>query len=203
MCIRDSTWTPSQTPTATSTATQQATATATATSTSIATATHTATATATNTPTRTPTATATATHTASPTSTATNTATPTRTPTATPTATLSPYGAIQGIVFHDVNSDGVYTLGTDLALANGRVELRNPNGGLIGLQVTTSNGRYLFDFLAPNVTYRVTEFAPPGFAAASNNDNSYLVSAGYPVTVDFAPRPVRSLFLPIVVKGQQ
>ena len=197
------TWTPSQTPTATSTATQQATATATATSTSIATATHTATATATNTPTRTPTATATATHTASPTSTATNTATPTRTPTATPTATLSPYGAIQGIVFHDVNSDGVYTLGTDLALANGRVELRNPNGGLIGLQVTTSNGRYLFDFLAPNVTYRVTEFAPPGFAAASNNDNSYLVSAGYPVTVDFAHRPVRSLFLPIVVKGQQ
>ena len=39
--------------------------------------------------------------------------------TPTPTATLSPYGAIQGIIFHDVNQDGIYTLGTDLPLHNG------------------------------------------------------------------------------------
>ncbi len=197
------TWTPSQTPTATSTATQLATATPTATNTPTATATRTPTATATNTPTRTPTATATATHTSTPTATATNTATPTRTPTATPTATLSPYGAIQGIVFHDVNEDGIYTLGTDLALPNGRVELSNQAGQLIGLQVTTSSGRFLFDFLAPNAAYRVKEVAPSGFAAAPNNDASYFVTAGYPVTVDFAHRPMRSLFLPMISKGQQ
>ena len=99
--------------------------------------------------------------------------------------------------------DGVYTLGTDLALANGRVELSNQSGQLIGLQVTTSNGRFLFDFLAPNAAYRVKEFAPSGFAAAPNNDASYFVTAGYPVTVDFAHRPVRSLFLPMISKGQQ
>lgn len=94
-------------------------------------------------------------------------------------------------------------MGTDLALPNGRVELRNSGGQLIGLQVTTGNGRYLFDFLAPNAAYRVTEIAPAGFAAAPNNDASYFVTAGYPVTVDFAHRPVRSLFLPMVTKGQQ
>ncbi|MCB0228017.1 MAG: hypothetical protein KDH90_02595 [Anaerolineae bacterium] len=195
------TWTPSQTPTNTPTATQLATNTPTATNTATATATRTSTPTATSTPTRTPTATATATRTSTPTATATNTATPTRTPTATPTATLSPYGAIQGIVFHDVNEDGVYTLGIDLALASGRVELYNPAGTLIGLQVTTGNGRYLFDFLAPNAAYRVKETAPAGFAAATNNDATYFVTAGYPVTVDFAHRPLRSLFLPLVTKG--
>ena len=111
---------------------------------------------------------------------------------------MSPYGALQGIVFHDVDADGVYTLGIDQALSNGRVELRNSAGTLIGLQVTTNNGRYLFDFLAPNATYRVTEYAPAGYAAAPNNDESYLVTAGYPVTVDFAHRPLRSIFLPLV-----
>ena len=140
---------------------------------------------------------------ATPTSTPTHTATPTRTPTSTPTATLSPYGAIQGIVFHDVDGNGSYTLGTDLPLARGRVELRNQAGQLIGLQVTTSNGHYLFDFLQPNTAYRLTETAPDGYVEASNNDANYFVTAGYPVTVNFAHLPARSMYLPMVIKDRQ
>jgi hypothetical protein len=194
------TWTPSPTHTTTPTATPQvtdtptATPSPTATETPTATPTATATATATNTPTPTHTPSPTATATATPTSTATNT--PTATPTATPTRV--PYGIVQGRVFHDVDDNGTYTPGVDQPLAGGRIELYNLSGQLLNLQVTASNGLYIFTFLEPNRTYRVVETAPPGFAPAQYNDINVFVEAGVPVTLDFGHQAYRYQYLPLM-----
>ncbi|MFZ2359110.1 MAG: SdrD B-like domain-containing protein [Anaerolineae bacterium] len=192
------TWTPSPTRTTTPTSTPDATNTPTATPSP--TSTHTPTAT----PTHTSTATATPTATASPTATATRTptATPTNTPTATatPTATRVPYGIVQGRVFHDVNQNGSYNPGVDQPLSGGRVELYNLAGQLLNLQVTGANGLYSFTFLTPNLTYRVVQTAPPGYAPAQFNDVNVFVEAGIPVVMDFGHQPYHYQYLPGVIR---
>jgi len=111
-----------------------------------------------------------------------------------------PYGIVQGRVFHDVDKNGIYNPGVDLPLAGGRVELYNLAGQLLNLQVTAVNGLYNFSFLAPNLTYRVVETAPPGFAPAQYNDVNVFVEAGIPVVMDFGHQPYNYQFVPGVYR---
>ena len=206
---------PSRTATPTRTNTPTSTTTPTATTSPTATSTPTDVATSTSTPSQTPTATPThtssptPTHTATPTNTSTPTATPTHTPTATPTqtptptatATRVPYGTISGLVYHDLDGNGVYSPNVDLPLSGARVELYNQSGGLSSLIITPANGRFSFDFLDPNLTYRIKEFPPRGFSAASNDDLSLFITAGNPVTITYGHRVLQSVFIPAVVKN--
>jgi hypothetical protein len=164
------TWTPSSTPTWTPTSTH----------------------------TPTPTPTATATETPTPTSTATPTDTPS--PTATATITRSPYGILTGMVYEDINGNGVYNPDTDAPLAGGRVELFDQTGQLIGLQITQSNGLYSFSFLSANRTYRLREIAPEGYLAAPVNDISLYVPAGTPINLNFGHTRLKRVYLPILQK---
>jgi hypothetical protein len=113
-----------------------------------------------------------------------------------------PYGTISGLVYRDVDSNGAYTPGVDTPLANARVELYNQSGGLVGLVVTPANGRYRFDFLDPNRTYRLKETPPSGYAAAPNDDQSVFILAGEPVTIDFGHLVLRYVYMPSLEKNQ-
>ena len=81
------------------------------------------------------------------------------------------------------------------------MELYNQSGGLSGLIITPANGRFNFDFLDPDRTYRIKEFPPQGFAPASNGDLSLFITAGNPVTINYAHLVLQSVFIPAVVKN--
>lgn len=113
-----------------------------------------------------------------------------------------PYGAIRGLAYHDRDGNGIYAPGIDLPLSNARVELYNQSGGLLGMFLTPTNGRFLFDFLDPDRTYRIKEFPPTGFATTVNDDSSLFITAGEPVTIDFGHVPLQSVFIPAIQKAQ-
>ena len=112
-----------------------------------------------------------------------------------------PYGTISGLAYHDMDGNGVYSSNVDLPLSGARLELYNQSGGLSGLIVTPTNGRFSFDFLDPNRTYRIKEFPPRGFSPASNDDMSLFITAGNPVTINYAHLVLQSVFIPAVEKN--
>ena len=81
------------------------------------------------------------------------------------------------------------------------MELYNQSGGLSGLIITPANGRFSFDFLDPNRTYRIKEFPPHGYAPASNDDLSLFITAGNPVTINYGHLVMQSVFIPAVEKN--
>ncbi len=176
--------TPTPTPTATPTATLTPTATPTFTPTATPTLTPTETATPTATATFTPTATPTYTPTATPTPTATATATPTETATPTPTPTATPStGNLQGRVFWDGNTNGVYDSGADMPLNRALVSLKTNSGSDIRAQTTESDGAYRFSELTPG-TYLVHAEGPAGFVVNAS-DIAVAVRANVTLLLDF------------------
>lgn len=157
-----------------------------------------ATATPTTPPTATPTATFGATATPTPTRTASPTATVTQTPSPTATATRLPYGKVQGTVYLDVNGNGSFDPGVDTTLAGARIELFK-GSQQVGLRVTSSNGRYVLDYLEPG-SYRIVETAPPGFTTARPNDISLAIQAGSAINIDFGHLEQILLYLPLIQK---
>ncbi len=133
-----------------------------------------------STPTPTPTATSTPTATRTPTP--EHTPTPTSTPTATP-----PWGGIEGIVFHDLNADGLYQWG-EPPLAGALITLRTEGGAQIATRLTQSSGRYSFLYLDPGMYY-VTETDPPGYTSTAN---SFRITAipNWTFTISFADYPI-------------
>jgi hypothetical protein len=145
-----------------------------------------------------------------PTSTPTpQTPTPTNTPfggaTPTPTAT-STFGAVEGIVFDDLNTNGRRDAG-ELGLAGAVVELWQ-GSTLVGRQNTPGSGLYGFIGLSVG-TYTVKEIDPAGFLSSPGSPNEVsgvLAVAGRTTVVDFAdydPRvvtPPKYLHLPIIFK---
>lgn len=172
----------------------------------LATGTPTLTPTITPTPSRTPTPTAAATSTPTATPTATTTATPTHTPTvtpsptATPTATRPAGGTLVGVVYHDVDQSGAFNPAVDRPLAGARLELYDQAGQLLSSQITTASGVYSFTSLALNRTYRLLEFAPPGFSPASNRDVTVTVANTAPIYTNFGHWQGFFLYVPLITR---
>lgn len=188
--------TPTSTPTATSPATRTPTATSTPTRTPTATSTSTATSlatdepTVTSTPTRTPTATATV----------TSTRTPTATPTWTPVGQQT--GILRGIVFDDLNRDGLRQ-GNEPGLADVRVRATSSdaaNQGQFWETQSVSNGSYIL-FL-PQGNYTARSFTPAGWIPTSPETIPFSLSSTIPlVETNFAYRPADKVWLPLVTRG--
>jgi len=146
---RTPTPTPTETPTATPTETPTETPTPTPTG---------------PTPTPTPTATGTV-----PAPTATPTATPTSTSTPTPTVTPTPLcPGIQGVVFNDLNCDGVRNPG-EPGLAGAEITLKDNALNTLATYTTGPDGVYFFYSLAPG-DYSVVERNPPGYDESCTSD---------------------------------
>jgi cell division septation protein DedD len=167
---------PPRTPTPTATATPTATPTETPTDTPTPTPTG-------PTPTPTPTATGTV-----PAPTATPTATPTGTSTPTPTTTPTlPCPGIQGVVFNDLNGNGVRDPG-ESGLAGAEITLKDSTLTPVATYVTGPDGVYFFYNLAPG-DYSVVERNPPGYDEATTSDVWGIRLLGcHIVTVDFGDR---------------
>jgi len=107
-------------------------------------------------PTETPTATATSTPTETPTPTYTPTATPTLRPTPTPTSTT---GEIVGVVFNDLDRDGIQDSGEPGMQA----QLQLKRAGVVSRTADTDGaGHYLFAGVAPGL-WSVNLLVPAGF----------------------------------------
>lgn len=172
----------------------------------LATGTPTLTPTITPTPSRTPTPTEAATSTPTATPTRTATATPTRTPTATPsptatpTATRPPGGSLVGLTYHDVDENNVFNPAVDRLLAGARLELYDQAGQFLAAQVTTSSGVYSFTSLPLGRTYRLLEFAPPGYSPAPNRDLTVTVTGTGPIYTNFGHLQGFRFFVPLVTR---
>lgn len=135
----------------------------------------------------------TATPTVTPTSTMSPTPTPTRTPTILPTPTVTPTGTptplpnsghIGGVVFHDLDGDGIRDEG-EPGLSAAIADLLAPEGGLIAQFTTAADGAFSFR----NVTagaYRLQETDPPGYTSPpSSNFVDFTLLAGATFLFDF------------------
>ena len=72
-----------------------------------------------------------------------------------------PPASVSGIVWVDMNKNGVYEPG-ELLLQNVKIELRDANGNVVRTTYTDQNGYYIFSGLAPGV-YRIFEYQPEGY----------------------------------------
>lgn len=138
----------------------------------------------------TPTPTSTSTPTVSPTPTATATPTISPTPTATPTGTPTPLpntGHVGGVVFHDLDGDGIRDAG-EPGLPAAVVDLLAAGGGLIAQFTTAADGAFSFR----NVTagaYHLQETDPPGYTSPpSSNAVDFNLLAGATFLFDFPDR---------------
>ncbi len=134
-----------------------------------------------------PTFTPTWTPTITPTPVATPTFTPTFTPSPTPTL-ANPYGRIYGVVWEDVNKDGIRDV-SEPYLAGAKLYLYDASNNLLAMRVTLNDGYYEFSALDPG-SYRIVEEDPPGYTSSSPNDVGPIpIRAGSSVRVDFGDYP--------------
>lgn len=131
-----------------------------------------------------PIATATPTPTITPTASRTPTPTSTLTPTSTPTGTPV-VGRVHGLVFNDLNGDGLPTNG-EPGLIGVSILLYQGNN-VVGSTTTGGDGTYHFDSLLPG-QYRIEETDPPGFTSTTSNSVVLFVSAGNDFVVNFGDR---------------
>lgn len=142
--------------------------------------------------------------------------TPTPTPTLTPTPTATatpPVGQIEGVVFLDVDRDGVHAAGE--AVLSGRL-VQLVREGVIKDNVTTdANGLYRFGAVLPG-EWEVALVAPANYqvTTAAGNPAPATVTEGSVTTVDFGiaygtptptvtPPPDRvRTFLPLILRGE-
>jgi uncharacterized protein (DUF2141 family) len=92
-------------------------------------------------------------------------------------------GRIYGVVFHDVNSDGVRNP-NDSGLGGVLVTLKNTSGITLATVHTSGTGAYEFANLAPG-SYRVEETDPLGYVSTTPNEVSVCLTGGSSSRVDF------------------
>ena len=124
--------------------------------------------------------------------------------TETPTPTPEPArGAIQGLVFNDLNGNGRRDAG-EPGLAGAVVQLWQ-GGVMRSAQTTAASGTFAFGSLDPGA-YLVKEIDPPGYRSSpgSPNEVAVTVSANQTSEVNFAdhdPASITLLSLPLIRKG--
>ncbi|MBE2233158.1 MAG: hypothetical protein IAE85_06660, partial [Anaerolinea sp.] len=123
-----------------------------------------------------------------------------RSPTASPTPTNAPGGSLVGLVFHDVDGNNRFDPAVDQPLAGSRLELYNQAGQLLSAQVTTASGVYSFTALPLNRTYRLLQFAPPGYSPAANRDTTVTVSSTAPIYINFAHLQGFRFYVPLITR---
>lgn len=120
---------------------------------------------------------------------------PTPTPTPTPTPSV---GAIEGRVFHDLNSNGAPDAG-EPGVAGAEIRLIQ-GGTLLQTYTTTASGEFAFTGLAPG-TYQVEEKNPPGYQDTTWGIQNVQVYAGQITHIYFGDLlTLRRTWLPIVKK---
>jgi protocatechuate 3,4-dioxygenase beta subunit len=77
-------------------------------------------------------------------------------------------GAIQGVVFNDINSNGLPDV-AEAGLGGVVVQLLNSSGTLITSTITSGDGVYRFDALTPG-RYTIKEINPTGFTSTSQDE---------------------------------
>jgi hypothetical protein len=191
------------TPTATQTPTSTPTATRTWTPTPTPTATRTWTPTPTATPTGTPSPTPTATHSPTPSVTPSDTPTPTATTTPSPTPTRTPAvadtGLLQGVVFNDLNRDGVrQPAEPGISAVSVRATVRmGANQGQFWETQTLENGSYII-FLPPGA-YTARQFNLPFWLSTTPDQAPFTVVAGQMVGIDFGDVEAATQWLPLIL----
>ena len=91
--------------------------------------------------------------------------------------------SINGVVFNDVNGNGVQDAG-EPSLSGVTVQLRNSSGAVISTATTNATGGYSFSNL-PAGTYTVTEIDPAGYTSTTLNNVAVSLSAGTTATIHF------------------
>ncbi|OQX23245.1 MAG: hypothetical protein BWK80_27000, partial [Desulfobacteraceae bacterium IS3] len=97
-------------------------------------------------------------------------------------------GTVTGIVFNDVNGDGVKSAGED-GIPAVKVELLDSNGKVIATTATNPDGAYSFENVAPG-TYTVRESDPTGYGSTTPNAESVTVPEDGSGMVSFGDRTV-------------
>jgi hypothetical protein len=189
---------------ATDTPTPTATRTPTSTPTATRTWTPTPTPTATPTGTSSPTATATLSPTPSATPSATATATATTTPSPTPTWTpaVAETGLLQGVVFNDLNRDGVrQPAEPGISAVKVRATVRmGANQGQFWETQTLENGSYII-FLPPGA-YTARQFNLPFWLSTTPDQAPFTVVAGQMVGIDFGDSEAATVWLPLILASR-
>lgn len=182
------------------------TATRTPTSTPTATRTWTSTPTPTVTPTGTPSPTATATlsptPSATPSATATATATTTPSPTPTWTPAVAETGLLRGVVFNDLNRDGVrQPAEPGIPAVSVRATVRmGANQGQFWETQTLENGSYII-FLPPGA-YTARQFNLPFWLSTTPDQAPFAVVAGQMVGIDFGDSEAATVWLPLMLASR-
>ena len=96
-----------------------------------------------------------------------------------------PIGMIIGVVFNDLDSDGVQDA-SEMGLGGVEIEL---NGAVVITTTTTGNGTYRFSNIISG-TYSLIETDPPGYVSTTPNYRLVAVSPGGSATADFGDQPV-------------
>ncbi len=189
------------TPTPTGTPTSTATQTPTSTSTATRTWTPTPTPTATHTWTASPTATATHSPTPSATSTATPTPTATMTPSPTPTWTpvVAATGLLHGVVFNDLNRDGVrQPAEPGIPGVQVRATLgAGANQGQFWETQTLENGSYVI-FLPPGA-YTARQLNLPLWLSTTADQVPFTMVVGQMIGIDFGDFQAATVWLPLML----
>ena len=184
-------------------ATNTPTPTATQPPTSTPTATRTWTPTPTATPTGTPSPTPTATHSPTPSATPSGAPTPTATATASPTPTWTPVvahtGLLQGVVFNDLNRDGVrQPAEPGISAVSVRAIVRTgANQGQFWETQTLENGSYII-FLPPGA-YTARQFNLPFWLSTTPDQAPFTMVAGQMVGIDFGDVEAATEWLPLIL----
>src|SRR6266545_1012626 len=101
---------------------------------------------------------------------------------ATTTVQIVP-GAISGIVYNDLNGDGIQN-GSEGVLGGVTIELLNSSGSVIASTTTNALGAYSFSSLTPG-SYTVRETDPNGYTSTTANSVPVNVVAGGTTSANF------------------
>ena len=118
--------------------------------------------------------------------------------TATPTPTQTPVlGAVHGIIYNDVNENGVRDFG-EVGAASARVQLLI-GSTRIAEYVTGSSGEYTFTGLTQG-SYTLQVFEPAGYRATTQDPRPIYVMVGQTREEDFGVVLAKELYLPVMLK---
>ena len=95
-------------------------------------------------------------------------------------------GTVSGVVFNDLNGNGVQDPGEN-GIGGVTVQLKNSGGGVVGTTTTAGNGSYLFTNVAAG-PYTVVETDPSGYTSTTSNTVPVSVPVGGSATADFGDR---------------
>jgi len=92
-------------------------------------------------------------------------------------------GSVSGVVFNDLNGDGVQNPG-ETGLGGVTVELSDGDGNVVFAAVTANDGSYMFTGVATG-DYTVREETPTGFQSTTGNSLPVSVAPGEPAIANF------------------